>query len=257
MTTANRAQAVQDRLTTDRPLYRFIEEDLLRQITEGELEAGQAIPPERELCKCYGVSRITVRQAVRELETRGYVQRKQGKGTFVSRSRIQREIGWLVSFSEEMKLQGRVPGSRLLNLQHKPADKLIAAQLHVEEGEPVWTVERLRLADGELVAISTSYLHLPPEIYLTPMELTTEVSLWAVLAKKGINVVEGEATVRAGIADAHYARLLGIAEGDALLLREGLNYTLTETPVPVEAFQIISRGDHYQYSLHLIRQALR
>jgi len=69
VTIANRAQAVQDR-PTDRPLYRFIEEDLLRQITEGLLEPGQAIPPERELCKSYGVSRITVRQAVRELERR-------------------------------------------------------------------------------------------------------------------------------------------------------------------------------------------
>jgi GntR family transcriptional regulator len=238
----------------DLPLYRRIERDLLTQIVEGHLEPGQIVPPERELCEYYGVSRITVRRAIRELETTGYVQRKQGKGTFVSRSRIRREMGRLISFSEELRMQGRVPSSRLLNLQHCPADAATASLLHLEEGDPIWIVERLRLADGEVASLSTSYLHLPAELYLTPMELTNEPSLWALLECKGIVICEGDTALRAIAADAHQAQVLGVAEGDPLLLREGVNYALAERLIPVEAFRTIARADRYHYSLHLIRQ---
>jgi len=240
--------------TGEIPLYRRIEEDLLEQITEGQLSPGQAIPTERELCEHYGVSRITVRSAMRELQTRGYVHRQQGKGTFVSRSRIQREMGRLISFSEEMRAQGRVPGSRLINLQHKLADRSIASLLHLEDGEPIWIVERLRLADEEIISLSVSYLYLPPDIYLTPMELRTEISLWSLLERKGFPITEGNTTIRAAVADASCAKLLGIEEGDPLLVREGVNYSIAEPPVPVEAFHVTSRADRYQYSLHLVRQ---
>jgi GntR family transcriptional regulator len=246
-------QALQDR-TAEIPLYRRIEEDLLTQITEGELQPGEMIPAERELCEHYGVSRITVRRAVSELETRGYVRRHQGKGTFVSRSRIQREMGRLQSFSEEMLAQGHAPSSKLLNLQHRPADKSLASLLEIREGEPIWIVERLRLADGEVISLSISYLHLPMDVYLTPLELGRQSSLWSVLASKGIRVTEGNTTVRAIVADTHYAELLCVEEGQPLLVREGVNYASEGQPVPIEAFEVVSRADRYQYSLHLLRQ---
>jgi GntR family transcriptional regulator len=238
------------------PLYRQIEEDLLAQILDGQIDPGQIIPPERELCERYGVSRITVRRAIGELETRGYVRRRQGKGTFVSQSRIRREMGRMISFSEEMRAQGRTPGSKLLNLQHKPADRSTAQLLGLREGDPIWIVERLRLADGEVVSLGISHLNLPPEVYLTPMELGTEISLWSLLAKKGIHISEAETTVRAAIADEYHAQLLGVEEGDPLLVREGVNYAILEHLVPVEAFRVVSRADRYQYSLHLIRHAV-
>lgn len=238
------------------PLYRHIEEDLLTQITDGDLQPGDMIPPERELCEHYGVSRITVRRAISELETRGYVRRHQGKGTFVSRTRIQREMGRLMSFSEEMQAQGHVPGSKLLNLQHRPADKSIASLLQLREGEPIWIVERLRLADDEVVSLSISYLHLPRHVYLTPLELDGHSSLWSLLASKGVRITEGNTTVRATIADSHYAELLDVEEGEPLLVREGVNYAMQGQPIPVEAFEIVSRAERYQYSLHLIRHVI-
>jgi GntR family transcriptional regulator len=252
---ASQSQVMLDR-TSEIPLYRRIEEDLLTQITEGALRPGDLIPPERELCDHYGVSRITVRRAIGELETRGYVRRHQGRGTFVSRSRIRREMGRLISFSDEMRAQGHRPGSRLLNLQHCPADKSIAALLELPADTPIWIVERLRLADDEVVSLSISYLHLPAHVYLTPLELNTEISLWSVLEKKSIHVVEGSTTVRAIVADEHHAALLDVEEGDPLLVREGVNYTLGERLAPVEAYEIISRADRYQYSLHLVRQVV-
>ena len=166
-------------------------------------------------------------------------------------------MGQLISFSEEMRAQGRVPGSRLLNLQHRPADKSIASLLKIGEGTPIWIVERLRLADDEVISLGISHLHLPLHVYLTPLELNTEGSLWSVLANKGIQIVEGDATIRATVADAHYAGLMGVDEGSPLLVREGVNYSVGDQPVPLEAFEVISRADRYQYSLHLIRAAAR
>jgi GntR family transcriptional regulator len=247
---------VLDNRTAEVPLYRHIEEDLLGKITQGDLQPGEMIPAERELCEHYGVSRITVRRAIGELETRGYVQRYQGKGTFVSHTRIQREMGQLLSFSEEMLSQGHAPGSKLINLQHRPADQSIASALQLEEGEPIWIVERLRLADDELISLSISYLHLPMDVYLTPLELGDQSSLWSLLASKGVHITEGNTSVRATVADSHYAHLLGVEEGDPLLVREGVNYSIRKQPVPVEAFEIVSRADRYQYSLHLIRQTI-
>jgi len=235
------------------PLYRQIEDDLLTQIREGQLKAGEMLPAERELCDHYGVSRITVRHAMRELETRGYVGRQRGKGTFVSHSRIRREMGRLISFSQEMEAQGRTPGSRLLNLQHRPADSSTAALLNVDVGDPVWIVERLRLADEETIAASTSYLNLPLNVYLTPLELATETSLWALLERKGIEIGQAEMTVRAMTAGSHYADLLLVDEGAALLVIDGVNYAAQEQPFPIEAFEVVSRADRYQYSLQLIR----
>jgi GntR family transcriptional regulator len=163
-------------------------------------------------------------------------------------------MGRLLSFSEEMEAQGHVPGSRLLNLQHRPADKSIASLLQLREGEPIWIVERLRLADDEVISLSISYLHLPLNVYLAPLELNGQSSLWFLLASKGVRITEGNTTVRATVADSHYAELLGVEEGEPLLVREGVNYAVEGRPV--EAFEIVSRADRYQYSLHLIRQTV-
>jgi GntR family transcriptional regulator len=241
--------------TSDDPLYRLIEQDLLAEIDGGQIKPGQVFPPERELCERYGVSRITVRRAMRELEEKGYIHRKRGSGTFVAYSRIKREIGQLTGFSEEMRAQGRVPGSRLLNLQHKPAGKHIASLLDLNEGDPIWIIERLRLADGEVVSLSISHLRLPPDLFLTPMELSEEISLWSLLETKGVYISECDLTVKAIVANAHDAELLGVEVGDPLLVKEGVNYS--EAGIPVEAFQVLNRADAYQYSVHMVRQSVK
>jgi len=251
MVPSNLSQAMTLDRTSPVPLYHQLKEILLAQIKEGRFKQGQALPPEWQLCERYGVSRITVRRAISELEYEGYVDRQQGKGTFVIHPRIKREIGRLTSFSEEMKAQGRRPGSRLLNLQHKPADESIAFLLGLDEGDPVWIVERLRLADDEVVSYSISYLRLPHDVSLTPAELKKEVSLWALLERKGIYLSEGDITLEAIAADVHYAKLLDVEEGAPLLVREGVNYS--ERGVPIEYFRVISRADRYKYSVHVAR----
>jgi GntR family transcriptional regulator len=255
MTTENRSHT-QLILPSSTPLYRRLEEHLLEQIASGKIGPGDAIPTERELCELYGVSRITVRRAMHELQTQGYVKRTPGKGTFATHASVRREIGPLIGgYSAEMEAQGRVPGSQLLNLQHSPAEKQTAFLLHLTEGDPIWLVERLRLADDEVISVNVSYLRLPPETFLTPMELRTEVSLWSILQQKGIHIAQSDNTIKAIAANEHYAGLLGVEEGAPLLSKEGVNYSDAE--VPIEAFWVVSRADRYEYFVRLASSTLQ
>jgi GntR family transcriptional regulator len=223
----------------------------LAQITNGKFEPGDALPPERVLTASYDVSRITVRRAIDELENEGYVRRVQGKGTFVAPPRIQRGIFKLTSFSEDIAALGMEPGSKLLTLQREPAQARVARELHLEEGNSVWFVERLRYADSEIVGLNLSYLSLPDDVTLSRDELEDEVSLWKVLAQKGILLAESDKAIGAIGAEEWHAKLLNVKKGAPLLQVEGVAYS--DLGRPIEFHQIITRADRYKYHLHVTR----
>jgi GntR family transcriptional regulator len=224
---------------------------LLAQITNGKFDPGDTLPPERVLTTSYDVSRITVRRAIDELENEGYVRRVQGKGTFVAPPRIQRGIFKLTSFSEDIAALGMEPGSELLTLQREPAQARVARELHLDEGDSVWFVERLRYADSEIVGLNLSYLSLPNDVTLSRTELEDEVSLWKVLAQKGIVLVESDKAIGAIGAEEWHAELLNVRKGIPLLQVEGVAYS--ELGRPIEFHQIITRADRYKYHLHVPR----
>jgi GntR family transcriptional regulator len=87
------------------------------------------------------------------------------------------------------------------------------------------------------------------------MELSEEISLWSLLETKGVHISAGDVTVRAIVANAQDAELLGVELGAPLLVKEGVNYS--EEGIPVEAFQVLNRADAYQYSVHMVRQSVK
>src|SRR5919201_1227624 len=122
------------------------------------LEVGEAIPPERQLSVDLGVSRLTVRAALDQLVREGYLVRRRGSGTFVREPKIAQELT-MTSFSEEMRRRGMTPGSKTLSLDTTTAGAYLGRCLHVSPSERVVVAKRLRLADGESMAIET--LHVP------------------------------------------------------------------------------------------------
>src|SRR2546428_9384407 len=96
------------------PLYYQLKEVLKQQIRDGHLAPHTTIPSEPELVIRYQVSRATVRQALAELIHEGLLYRQRGKGTFVNEPRVQQTRGELISFSETIRRQGKVPGGQLL-----------------------------------------------------------------------------------------------------------------------------------------------
>src|SRR5256885_6292679 len=127
--------------------------DLIQQ-----LGVGTAIPSERQLSADLGVSRLTVRAALDDLAREGYLVRRRGSGTFVQQPKIAQELT-MTSFSEDMRRRGMVPGSRTLSLETELAGARLGRLLRVSPSEEILVVKRLRLADGETMAIET--LHIP------------------------------------------------------------------------------------------------
>lgn len=242
-------------MTLDRslpvPLYHQLKETLLSTLTEREVKPGDSLPTEATLMNQYGISRITVRRAMSELESEGRIYRVPGKGTFVSEAKISRGLTKLTSFAEDMRGKEMSTSSKLLSFWSEPASAMVAEKLGVDVGTAVQFIKRLRLDDQSPIAVNLSYLRLPTHITITAQELDTFGSLWALLENKGIDLADADRTIEAIPANQTYAEQLQTTIGAPLLLIDGVVYDRDH--VPVEYHQVINRGDRYQYTLYLQR----
>src|ERR671919_2043787 len=137
------------KLVRRRAKLKYVEvRDYLYVMATQELQPGDPVPSERELCDRFGVSRMTVRQAVDALAVEGLLQRVQGSGTFVARPKVDLQVR-LTSFSEEMRRRGMTSSVKHLRAEVIQADARIAAALEIEPADPVVHLHQLRYADGE------------------------------------------------------------------------------------------------------------
>lgn len=141
------------------PLHNQLKDILLNKILSCEWSNGEKIPNEYRLCEIYNVSRITVRQALAELTRRGYLQRRQGSGTYVSIPKIEHNLASFYSFSEEFRKRGLASSSCVLEFHLQIAQKEIAHKLELQDRDrEVYYIKRLRCADSMPVAIESTYL---------------------------------------------------------------------------------------------------
>jgi GntR family transcriptional regulator len=232
------------------PLYYQIRSRLLETIENGQLQPGDRVPSERELTERFGVSRMTARQAVSELETQGYLYRIQGKGTFVSAPKLDQPLLGLTSFSEDMRSRGLEPGAMVLGAQEVPAGARVARELCVVETAPVYRVERLRLAGGEPMALETAFVSAARCRGLLDVSLEHE-SLYAVLRERfGLHLVRAAQRLEAVAANPYEAELLHVHEGTPLLLLERVSRDQADTPA--EYVRSLYRGDRYRFVTELL-----
>ncbi len=233
------------------PLHSQLKQTLLEQIEDGVYKPGEILPPEVNLAKDYCISRATVRRAMQEMEHEGYIHRMAGKGTFVLRARIDRGLSRMTSFSENMRERGQEVTSKYLEITRKAPPEHIAKMLQIEPGEKVPYIYRQRLADGLPIALTISYIRAPAGVSLPVNELGPNASLWSLLEKKGVRLIESDKTIEAILANEEYARLLDVNVSAPLLLVESIVFTVNH--IPVEYSQVISSGDRYKYTIHLDR----
>lgn len=139
------------------PKYQKLSKLLEKRIEDKEFEPGQKIPSEGELCDEYGVSRVTVRQAVGALTRKGLLKREQGKGTYVLPQRLRRDIRRIYSFTSDMIALGLEPSSEPLEFSEREADDDDAAALELKGPDRRITVlKRLRLANGAPLLLETT-----------------------------------------------------------------------------------------------------
>ena len=131
------------------PLYLQIKEHLLAKIDAGTWPEEAMIPAESKLCSWYNVSKITIREAVKLLVRDGRLSRIPGKGTFITKEKIEQKLDHFFSFTRWARQNGLEPVSRILKVETLPSDVHIARHLDIPEREHVTRVERLRLANNE------------------------------------------------------------------------------------------------------------
>lgn len=188
--------------------------DYLRVLATGELNAGDPVPSERALCERFGVSRMTVRQAVDALVVEGLLERVQGRGTFVAPPKVDLQVR-LASFTEEMTRRGMTASVKILAAEVIAAEPDIAQALELPVGADVVYLYRLRFADDEPMAVEHTWL---PEARVTGfLDGGAPPSVYVELASRGLLPDWGEDTIDAGEADREEAGLLTIRPGKPVL----------------------------------------
>jgi GntR family frlABCD operon transcriptional regulator len=131
-----------------KPLYDQLKQNIKEAIDQGVYKQGEKVPNETELCEIYGVSRITVRRAIQELADEGFLERKQGKGTFVTRTKFAREMVSVDGFTDFSKQLGKNPSKRILVCEEINATPQIAEALQITVDSPVLRLVRLMFIDN-------------------------------------------------------------------------------------------------------------
>ncbi|HZS53179.1 MAG TPA: GntR family transcriptional regulator [Bryobacteraceae bacterium] len=231
------------------PLYHQLKCALISSIESGKWHSGQQLPNEGKLAEAFGVSKVTVRQALRDLSDAGYVRREQGRGTFVSRPKLDHGPRELTSFSEEMRRHHLTASSRILERVESEASERVAEALQIPAGEPVFVLKRLRMADAEPMGIQTAHIPLKfvPDLIRADLE---NKSLYEVLQNHcGLQPSGARETYSAVPADSGTSELLRIPPGSPVLAVERVTYLSKGRPF--EFVQSLMRGDRYSIILEL------
>jgi GntR family transcriptional regulator len=222
------------------PIYMQLAQTLRLQIVEGKILAGEALPSERDLCALMGASRVTVRKAIELLIEEGMLSRRQGSGTYVT-PRIQAPGSYLTSFSEDAEARGETTSTLWMEKKLGAASDEESRLLELPSGVQVMRLSRVRMADGEPLAIENA---------IVPADMIPEVSdlghsLYRALAERGNRPISGQQKIRAALAGPTEAKLLGIEEGCEILRIERL--TRRADGRPVELTRSAYRGERYEF----------
>lgn len=221
----------------------------LTRLIERELVPHERLPTERDLAQEFGVSRMTVRQALERLENERRVYRVRGAGTFVAQPSITKSIE-LTSFSDDMRRRGLQPGSRLRTAETVAAGATIGFSLRLSPSEDVVHLERVRTADGVPMCVEHSYLagSAVPGLLEHPLD----GSLYDLLRDRyRITLVRAEQSIRATVLDQHTAALLEVPAFSPALLVERTAYDQRDRPV--EHASSTYRGDRYAFEIEVVR----
>lgn len=226
--------------------------DILKEQIESNMVSHEKLPSERELEKKYGISRITVRLALQELETEGYIYRRHGKGTFVSDlSKSTTDLAGAYSFTEQMKRLGRHPETIILSFNQTEAKKKISLALNISLGESVFEIKRLRLADKEPLMVEKSFLPVKLFLSLTKKQMESK-PLYDIFSEdfdQKIRLADEE--FYASVASKEDAEILQIAIGAPVLHLVRTTYNMKNEVV--EYTLSVARADQFHYKIRHVR----
>jgi GntR family transcriptional regulator len=251
LTTASCDGGTPTHLKAHTPLYTQIADILRARILQGAYQPNQQMPSESELMLAFDVSRITVRQALGNLQSEGLIFRIHGKGTFVSHPRAFQDLGSLQGFGAAMREMGYETHSKVLSV------RTIRPPQHVAEclghGERVVELRRLRFLNRKPISLDVSFL---------PSSIGQRVAKADLANRDVFSVLENDCQTALGHADLRMCsilateelrRLLGVGEGSPILFIERVIHTRQGAPLEYE--ELYYRGDAFQFKIRVERNA--
>lgn len=234
------------------PLYSQLKELLRTRILDGTYPPHSRMPSESELGQAHGVSRITVRQALGDLQKEGLIFKIHGKGTFVAKPKAFQNVSTLQGLAESMTQMGYEVLNRLRSFKFVPASALVAERLQVEEGSLVTEIKRVRLINREPVSLEVTYLPQAVGEKLEKADLATRDIFLILENDCGIPLGHADLAIDAALADSDLAQALLVEEGAPIMRIERLTHAADGTPLDFE--HLYYRGDAFQYRLRIDRQ---
>jgi GntR family transcriptional regulator len=246
-------EAVELSLQVDRsspvPLHLQVSRQIEQAITSGQINPGDRIPNELDLAEELDLSRPTLRQAIAYLVDKGLLVRKRGVGTQVVMSAVRRPLE-LSSLHDDLARTGQHPTTRLLDLAVRPCDDEVADALALAPRTPVLTLQRLRLAAGEPLALMTNAL--PTGLIEPDAEVLERTGLYAAMRSAGVTMRVARQSVGACTADDRQAELLDEEPGAALLTMTRIAFD--DTGRAVEYGSHVYRASRYSFELTLVER---
>jgi GntR family transcriptional regulator len=234
------------------PLYYQLKKHVIALVDQGVLKEGDMLPPENELCGLLQVSRPTIRQAFSELVAEGFLNRYKGRGTFVSKRKVEeRFLSKLETFDQEMISKGLTPQTKVIALKKLTGPHEANTKLAIPLDAPLIYLSRVRLADKTPLVYVETFLPYDPYAKLMEVDFGAK-SLYRSLEKLcrvRVNRVRRE--IEAVNAHQKEAALLQITKNKALILVKTVAYS-GDSPLPVEFSVARYRGDRNKFSVDIL-----
>jgi len=234
------------------PLYYQLETILRKSILSAEMAPGDALPSEEAFTREYGVSRITVRQALFSLERDGLIVRKRGKGTFVTKKRIFIDPLKFSGSIEDLTCIGIKTSTKVIDFRVTRVPESVMDHLKLPQSADVVRIERLRLAEAFPYCYVLNYLPLNIGQKIQPDALNVKPLLKILEDDLGVYLAAAVQTFEAIIADTQVASLLEVRVGEPLLKIERTIFDADRKPI--EWVSIVYRADKYLFRINLKRE---
>ncbi len=226
------------------PLWLQIARLIERDVAGGVLTRGRRLPPERELGRRLGVSRVTLRRALAHLVEEGVLESSQGRGWYVTTGLFGEPPNALRSFTESASARGLEAAARVLAAEVTPAVLEEAEALALAPGAELFRLRRVRLLGGIPIAVDDTRIPLAVAPGLPSVDFA-HASLYATLTEHGVRPIRAEYAVEARGADADEAALLEVEPGRPVLVTH--QTTVDAAGRPIELSRMTYRGDRYRF----------
>lgn len=232
------------------PMHAQIREIIRRRVLDGTYPPHSQMPSESQMMEAFSVSRITVRQALGDLQKEGLIFKVPGKGSFVAKPKAFQNLSRLQGFGEAMSASGYETFSQVLSMRRVAATEVVARRLELKLDAAVFEIQRLRYLNREPISVDQSYFPLEVGERLAQEDLATR-DIFVILENDyGLHLTHADVQIEAISADEGLARHLRIEEASPLLRIERLTYADKR---PIDFEYLYYRGDAFQYRLRIER----